>query len=329
MAIGALASRASAQQPAPSDAAMAETLFEEAKKLMAQSDYAAACPKLAESNRLDPGSGTLTALALCHEQQGKTASAWAEFIEVVDQAQRAGRADRVKFAQQHVTALEPKLSRLTITVTQSTAGLEVRRDGVVVGNAAWGMAAPVDPGEHVVEASGTGKRTWSARVTVGADGDTKSIAVPALEDEAPPPTTTTRPPPPRRDEAEPPAVPPETGGSQRTIGLVLGGAGVVAIGVGSFFGLRAISESSDAKKLCSPSSCTNPDAVATNDDAKTAAIVSDVAIGAGIVAVLAGGYLFLSAPSGAPAAGPKQPEALRVAPAVGRNGAGLILRGQW
>ena len=104
--LASLVTRSVAAQPAANDAAMAETLFEDAKKMMARGDYAAACPKLSESNRLDPGSGTLTALALCHEQEGKTATAWAEFIQVVSEAQQAGRTDREKFARQHVAALE-------------------------------------------------------------------------------------------------------------------------------------------------------------------------------------------------------------------------------
>ena len=143
-AVAAPLARNARAEPAPNDAAMAETLFEDAKKRMATGDYAGACPKLAESYRLDPGGGTLTALALCHEQLGKTATAWAEFIEVVTDAQQAGRADREKFARQHVTALAPHLSQLTISVAPETAALaevQVRRDGVVVGSAVNSPAA--------------------------------------------------------------------------------------------------------------------------------------------------------------------------------------------
>jgi hypothetical protein len=52
-----------------------------------------------------------------------------------------------------VAALERRLPRLTITVTadaQAASGLEVRRDGMLVGPAQWGQAIPVDPGSHTV-----------------------------------------------------------------------------------------------------------------------------------------------------------------------------------
>src|SRR5690242_4971467 len=70
-----------AQAAEQRDAAAAEALFEEAKRLFEQGDHGAACPKFSESYRLDPATGALFALALCHERAGKIASAWVEFME--------------------------------------------------------------------------------------------------------------------------------------------------------------------------------------------------------------------------------------------------------
>jgi hypothetical protein len=340
-----LTTGAAAAQPAVAsgDAAMAETLFTEAKRLMASGDYPTACPKLAESYRLDPGSGTLTALAVCHDHVGKTASAWAEFVEVASSAQRQGRADREAFARQNIARLEPLLSRLTIRVPPEVAHLsklQVRRDSVVIGSAAWGMSVPVDPGDHVVEVTAQDKETWSTHVMVGTSADKKEVVVAPLVDSpkavavGPAPEEPT--PEPAAPEPATPAPPPpadhvQAPSPQRTIALVVGGAGIVSLAVGSYFGIEAISKRSDAKRLCPMSTCGDMTGVSDNNDAKSAALVADVAIGVGLVAIGAGAFMFLTAPKGAAAThdSPAPETGWRLVPILGRTRAGLTLRATW
>ena len=110
----------------------ADALFKEGRRLYDLHRFAEACPKFAESYRVDPATGSLLALASCHEAEGKLATAWSEYGEVVSRARRDGRQDRADAAQARVSALEPKLGRLTITVTPGAAalpGIAVRRDG--------------------------------------------------------------------------------------------------------------------------------------------------------------------------------------------------------
>jgi hypothetical protein len=312
--------------PVSSDAANADSLFTEAKQLMAAGDYATACPKLAESYRLDPGTGTLTALAVCHEHIGEVATAWNEFTEVASSAQRQGRADREAFARQHIAALEPNLSRLTIQVTGDAAlipKLQVRRDSVVVAQPAWGTAVPVDPGDHIIEATAPDKQTWTAHVTIAPDADKKEVVVPLLVDVAPP----TQP----ADETPSPIAPPTPPIAPerraplplRPIGLAVGGAGVASLAIATFFGASAIAKSSDAKKHCSSSPCSDSSAVSENQAAKSDALISDVTVLAGIAALGAGAYLYLTAPKDPSTSSPAREARWRVVPSFGLHHATL------
>lgn len=137
------------------DPAAAQALFNQAKELMRQGKSAEACPKLQESNRIDPGIGTQFHLADCYEKVGRVASAWAQFLGVASQARAAGHTEREKAAQRRAEKLEPRLPRLTVAVAEASkvAGLEIRRNGALVGAAQWGTPVPVDPGEIELTAS--------------------------------------------------------------------------------------------------------------------------------------------------------------------------------
>ncbi|MGK3984292.1 hypothetical protein WME99_14710 [Sorangium sp. So ce136] len=171
---------------ARADTAAAQALFDAARQLMAQGKYADACPKLEESQRLDPGIGTQFNLAACYEQLGRTASAWSTFLEVAGAAKAAGQLEREKVARQRATALEPKLIRLTVTApADAPADLQVKRDGALVGRAQWGTPVPVDPGKHTIEASAAGRAPFARTVDLARAGATETVAIPPLPAGAP------------------------------------------------------------------------------------------------------------------------------------------------
>src|SRR5271156_4432999 len=115
LSLGTLAPGRSFAQDASSQAA-AQALFEQARQLMADGKYAEACPKLAESERLDPGAGTLLNLGHCYEKNGQTASAGVTFKDAAAAADLKHRADWSARAKERAQDLEKTLSRLIIEV---------------------------------------------------------------------------------------------------------------------------------------------------------------------------------------------------------------------
>jgi len=235
--------RASDPPSAPADAskaATAQALFDDGVKLMEAGRYGEACPKLAASQTLDPGAGTLLDLGTCYEKNGQTASAWATFEEAESTARSTGHRDWADHAHARVLALEPTLQRLVIAVppeAAATPGLKVTRDGVDVEPSAWGVAIPLDPGMHAIRASAPRKTDWTTSLEIRpeAEGSLSTISVPALRDVPPPPPAAVSP------VAPTPSEPPFWT-TQRIVATALAGAGVVVVGVGSGLGLLAKSK---------------------------------------------------------------------------------------
>lgn len=285
--VAAFASASAAH--AQDNSAAIEALFADGKRLVKEGKYADACPKFLASYNLENRSGTLLNLADCYEHEGKLASAWARWVEAKAIAGRANQPDRVQLATQRAAALEPKLSKLTIKVGNPPAGLAVTRDGVAVAAAVYGEAIPVDAGKHTVQATAPDHKAWTTEVVVADGADQKVVEVPVLADEAAAP----RPLPP----AEPP--PPEGHrlGTRAIVGIAAAGAGVVAVGLGSYFGVAAIGMKNKSNQgLCNATTndCTSPQGVTDRTDAVHDATASTALLVAGGVAVAGGLVLWLT-----------------------------------
>jgi hypothetical protein len=275
------------------DSATAEILFDEALGLLENGKAAEACFKLEESQRLDPGVGTLLYLADCYQQTGRTASAWATFKEAAYMA-KARADERETVAIEQARQLEPTLSYLTLDVSARVSDLTLLHDGKVVGQPLWGTAFPVDPGVHRLEAGAPGKKTWSTSIQIAPGPHQERVIIPALEDAPPEPLT----PPP----AQSGTVAESDHGTQRTVGWVLLGAGGAAIVTGGVFALLARSDNSDAEAECRPDrqNLCNQAGVDLADSASTKATLAGVSAGVGLAAAGAGITLLLTAPSSAP-----------------------------
>jgi hypothetical protein len=299
--ISSLCGLATAQAPSAADKAVAETLFQEGRKLLTRGELDEACAKFAESNRLAPRLGTLLNLATCHEKQGKTASAWAEFTEAAAIAKQDKRKDREKFARDHAASLEKKLSRLVLEVSAPVDGTVVELDSEAIGRAVWGTPIPVDPGSHQLEVSAPGHERWSKSLTIKPGPTTISVSIPKLEPEPSEPDA-------KRETPEPSAKTPDRapeadqdgqsdGSAQRTIGWLAIGAGVVGIGIGSYFGLQTFSKQNESEDHCNGTSC-DQTGIDLRSEAKTTGTISTIGFAAGAVGLGAGLVLLLTADGG-------------------------------
>ena len=260
----------------------AEALFEEGRRLMEGKNFAAACPKLEASQKLDPGAGTLLNLAACYEGNGQLASAWVTYKDAAAAAQ--GRhPDWADQANAKADELKPKLSHLTVVVSQSVAGLEVKRDGNVITEGVLGAAMPVDPGTHTIEATAPGHAPYSTKVVIPASQGSATITIPALASESGRATTQPE--------------PSTKGNTQRLLGVVVTGVGVVGIGVGAVFGVLALGKKSSAGDHCSPDfTVCNSEGKNDVDAAKSDGFISTVTFIGGAAFATAGIVLYLTAP---------------------------------
>lgn len=313
----------SAPARAQSNAALAESLFREGKRLSGERKFAEACPKFAESYKLDPGLGTLLNLAICHESEGRPATAWAEFSEASSRAKREGDADRAQLADEHVRALEPKLARVSISLAPGAAvpGLVVKFDARELASAALGLPIAVDPGKHVVEASAPGKVTSTQSFDTPTTPTTLTVTVPVLKDSA---TTTAAVAavPPASQVTAPAAETPSSGSGPNT-GAIVSGVATGAFLVGSVVtGALYSGKRSDFNDANANS---DPARFDLRDSAQTLGTVNAVLVGGTLVS--AGIFVYFLVTGNKHESPPASASGFRLTPVVSPQMAGLTLGG--
>lgn len=302
------AGRAGAQS---SERGVAQSLFEEGVRLMRAKQYSEACPKLAESQRLEPAGGTLFNLALCLEEDGKLASAYVAYDEALARAKNDGNKPRSQIIERRMTALRPRLSRVTVTVARGAAGaqLDVRFDGTPIKEQAWGVPFYADVGAHTVTAAAPGRRPFRGEVRVEAAAKSYELNVPELEAEPVVAAPGSAP----RAEGEPSAAKegPKAGegveAAERPAGAeapssgrgplpwILVGSGALLLGAGAVSGALAFSRHGDSDAGCPGGRCT-AQGVRDEEQANAFAWVANVTIPLGVVAGAVGTYLLLRKP---------------------------------
>jgi hypothetical protein len=196
-------------------------------------------------------------------------------------------------------------------------------DGRVVADPLGGTPVALDPGEHsfLIESPGHAPLTRTFVLKEGEKGRREKILL-AVPQSAP-----------RSAVAEEPAdrpaqvLPPAGGlGAQKTLALVVAGLGVASIATGAVLGFGASSAYRDQQRDCgSPTDCINhAQAVSDHSTMETEGTWSTVAFVSGGVLLAGGAWLFFT-DRGVPA----KAAGFVVAPAAGRTGTGLLVRGEF
>jgi serine/threonine-protein kinase len=302
---GLRASAAAAQEPGTLDRqTLAESLFDEGRRLVVAGRFAEGCEKFVTSERLDHAVGTLLNLADCYERAGKLASAWTTYRLAAASAAEASQPERENVARQREADLVTRLPRMRVRVPlpARTRGLEVRLDGVRIEPAAWGIAVPVDAGPHTLAASAPEHVAWSRVVDVAPRRADHEETIPEL------------------------AVDPDAGrfDVRRPLGIGLIGAGAAGVVVGGVFGIRALVLNGETSGVCSGDRC-NAAGVDERNSARTSGDISTVAFAAGAAAAGAGVLLLLTSGSSASRVGAAS--TLRVGANAAPGGGALVLSG--
>ena len=309
-----------AAEPSKEDVARADALFRAAQALMQAGSVTEACAKFSESYAIDPAPGALLNLAACHEKDKKPGSAAREYEQLADLMSKGKSRDdreRLKFATDALARLEPHLTRAAFDVTALPSVYALKMDGAALPPADIAKARPIDPGDHTVEISAPGKtpRTvvWKVQPTPGTQTFKAELPDETTPAAAPPPPVA----PPVATPSLPPAPAPFTTAPpqwKRPAGFALGGLGIVAVGVGAYFGLDTFSTRNARDPHCVGTFC-DAEGISLNDKAHTSATISTIAFAGGFVALAAGAYLLLTS---SPAQ--KKASAWHVTPALGGLG---------
>jgi hypothetical protein len=250
-------------------------------------------------------------LADCYEKIGTPASAWREYVIAEAYARKAGDA-RQSMARTSAAGLESRLLLVRLLGPNASAPVELRVDGDLVAEEIVRRGSiAVAPGQHRVALAAPGKKPLSEEIT-GAAGETRALAV-VLEDEVSLP-------PPVRDEPAPAS---PAASSQKTWGLVLGGAGLAALGAGAVFGGVAVGKKSSLEAESNDPSVGAARFYGDRSNADNLATVSTVSLITGGVALAAGVVLVATAPRS------RQSGWLRFAPSVGRGAVGAMATGEF
>lgn len=281
VALALATTAAHAQTPERGDEAgpaSADELFSEGREAMREGDFVRACPKFAESQRLDPSLGTLLNLGLCEEQLGDLVSALAHLRAFVEQAPSGD--DRLAAASEQLTSLDRRVPRIDLRLAPDASPLtQITIDGAPLTPPIGGaLSVPLNPGHHELVAQAPGGPPLRQPLRLDEGSVLAYVVRPAPAALAP-----------DLRRAEPAANTP------RTLGFVGLGVGAAGLTTSFVFGGLLLDRKSFIDQHCDDKRCDDKglDAV---EQAKTLSVAGTTSFVVGLVGLAAGVYLLATSP---------------------------------
>ncbi len=158
------------------NSAQAEVLFKEGKELLGRKEYAAACQRLAASQKLDPSANTQMLLGLCYKELGKSASAYNAFLDASSSLPKG--SDAQKYASDEAHKLEGSLVKVRVAMALIPKDVAITFDDEKARDKDFvGIDIALDPGDHVVTVTAPGKHDSAQHFKLGTDNSPLTLTV--------------------------------------------------------------------------------------------------------------------------------------------------------
>jgi len=298
------------------DEALADSLFQEGQAAMRRgqtsgllADYKAACDAFTASHKVDPAPGTLINIGQCSEKQNKIGSAWSAFNGAAELAlnSKPPQPERASAARAEADRLLPRVQKIQLVIKRKYDEIEVKRDGDPLPREGLAFPIIIDVGKHTIEVTAKGKKPATKEFEIKdfkAGGKAvESIELPPLLDADKPAGG---------GPDYPPPVVAGDGSGQRTVGIVVGAAGILALLASGGVFILANSEANkrdDFKRKFEAENCLQKPVPLTgtckanqegqkshNDAAQNDQLIAIITGAGGIVLLGVGAVLFFTAP---------------------------------
>lgn len=303
-------------EPTAADLAAARKKFDRALELEKAGDFKSALALLRDVAAVKSTSQVRFHVALCLERLGRLVDAREEYLRVKEDAETKEGPESAALAQKcadRVTDLDARIPKIAIKIPDDVVSAKVSVDGGPPVSVIVTPVIRVDPGEHKLQVTSPGRRTFSRTVLLKERDATFSVAaeLPLAEadgEQEPEPTATPAAvaPLPRRD----------VGPKSSPVPWIVGGFGLASLATaGVFYALRD-SAIHDLDQACGDARDRCPRSMqSTEDRGRLYTTTANVFLGVGAAAIGTAIVIYATQPSS------KRP----VAAAVGASASGLSI----